>query len=891
MEAPGVIGLRSISLFSGEMNMFNLEKAIREWKRTLFRSQNLEEADVAELESHVRDETARLVKEGLDEETAFLKAIEDPTSAEALEAEYAKLRRLRTDQPSWRPARLLPAFAWNHLKVAFRKMRKQKAYSFINTVGLALGMTCSFLIFFWVQNELGYNRFHEKADQLFRVNKKYQIGSETQYNSSTPFPLAPSIRENFAEVIDATRFQRIRALVSFGDHEDNVFYERRVCVVDPSFFKVFTFPSVKGDPAASLSEPDSIVLTESVAAKYFGMEDPIDKTLILDHDKSFVVKGVVEDFPQDSDLRFDLFLPISRMIDPESMQDWGSHYAMTFVRLQDGTVLAELERKLSGLIQEQLPKEKISLALQPLGDIHLYSADGSEEGMKFIRIFSIVAVFILIIACINYINLSTARSEKRAREVGLRKVVGARRMQIAWQFFAESVLFTLIAFGTALILIQMLEGVFHDLTGKAPVLADLELGFIGVLLLITGFTGLAAGVYPAIVLSSFKPVRALRDGLDRPKRKASFRKTLVVVQVSLSIMLLIGMGVIEKQLRYIRTRDLGFDKDNVLFMRMAGGLQRNYEAFRNELLQNPDVAAVARTFQLPGEMSAIVRGIRWEGMEAGESVAFGFIPVDYDMLDLLDIEIVQGRKFSREFPADDSNYILNERAVEAMGLKDPIGKPFSLSEDFPGTIVGVVKDFHSMPLNYGFEPVVLLVDPEFYTFVLVKIRPGDRGSAISGVKAAWKKFAPGFPFEYHFLDKRFELYYGPEILAGKLFRYFVLIAIFISCLGLLGLSAFVAEQKTKEIGIRKALGASVPRVVLLLTKQFLLWVLLANIIAWPVAYIAMRNWLDNYPFRTSLGLPLFLLSTAAALLITMFTVSFQAVRAARANPADSLRYE
>jgi putative ABC transport system permease protein len=873
------------------MNMFNLEKAIREWKKTLFRSQNLEEADVAELESHVRDEIARLVKEGLGEEAAFRKAIEDPESAESLEAEYAKVRHLRIDRPAWHPARLLPAFAWSHLKIAVRKMRKQKAYSFINTVGLALGMTCSFLIFFWLQDELGYNRFHEKADQLFRVNKKYQIGSETQYNSSTPFPLAPAVRQNFAEIIDATRFQRIRALVSFGNQEDNVFYERRVYVVDPSFFKVFTFPSVKGDPAAALAEPDSIVLTESVANKYFGMEDPISKTLTLDHDKDFVVRGVVEDIPSNSDFRFELFVPTSRMIDPESLESWGNHYAMTFVRLQDGSVPAEVEQKLSKLIQEQLPQEQISLALQPLGDIHLYSEDGSEEGMKFVRAFSIVAVFILVIACINYINLSTARSEKRAKEVGLRKVVGARRMQIAWQFFAESVLFTLIALGIALLLIQMLEGVFHDLTGKTLVLADFELSFIVGLLLIAGITGLAAGVYPAIVLSSFKPVRALRDSLDRPKGKASFRKTLVVIQVSLSIMLLIGMGVIEKQLRYIRARDLGFDKDNVLFMRMTGGLQKNYEAFRLELLQNPDVAAVARSFQIPGEMSAIFRGLRWEGMEAGESVAFGFIPVDYDTLDLLDMEIVQGRKFSREFPADGSNFMLNERAVQVMGLEDPIGKPFSLGENSTGTIVGVVKNFHSMPLNYGIEPVVLLLDPQYYSLALVKIRPGDRRSAISGIEAAWEKFAPGFPFEYHFLDERFELYYGSEILAGKLFRYFVLIAIFISCLGLLGLSAFVAEQKTKEIGIRKALGASVPRVVLLLTKQFLLWVLLANLIAWPIAYVAMRHWLDNYPFRTSLGLPLFLLAAAAALVITILTVSFQAVKAARANPVDSLRYE
>ncbi|MGD8540570.1 MAG: ABC transporter permease, partial [Candidatus Aminicenantes bacterium] len=684
--------------------MFDLEKAIREWKKTLFRSENIEEADVAELESHVRDEIARSVREGLDEETAFRKAVEDPASADALEAEYGKVRRLSIDRPAWHPARLLPSFAWNHLKIALRKMRKQKAYSFINTIGLALGMTCSFLIFFWVHDEIGYNRFHEKADRIFRVNKTYQIGSETEYNSSTPFPLARAIQDSFAEVIDATRFHRIRALISFKGEkgkEDNVFYERRVYAGDPSFFRIFTFPFAKGDPTTALAEPDSVVVTESIAAKYFGTEDPIGRTLTFDQDKDFIIKGVIEDIPSNSDFYFDLFVPTSRINGPEVLEDWGTHFAVTFVLLQDGSAATEVEKKLSGLIQERLPEEKISLALQPLGNIHLYSADGSEEGMKFVRGFSIIAAFILIIACINYINLSTARSEKRAKEVGLRKVVGARRVQIAWQFFAESVLFTLIALGVALFFIQMLEGVFHDLTGKTLVLVDLELGLIVGLLLITGFTGLASGIYPAFVLSSFKPVRAMREGVGRSGKKASFRKTLVVVQVSLSIMLLIGMGVIEQQLRYIRARDLGFDKDNVLYMRMAGGLEKNYEAFRNELLQNPDVTAVARTFQLPGEMSAIVRGLRWEGMEPGESVAFGAIPVDYDTLDLLDLEIVQGRRFSREFPADESNYILNERAVEVMGLEDPVGKPFSLGDDSAGTIVGVVKDFHSMPLNFG----------------------------------------------------------------------------------------------------------------------------------------------------------------------------------------------
>jgi ABC-type antimicrobial peptide transport system permease subunit len=615
------------------------------------------------------------------------------------------------------------------------------------------------------------------------------------------------------------------------------------------------------------------------------------KTLTYDQDKDFVVRGVIADIPSNSDLRFDLFIPISRIFDPELLENWKDHYATTFIHLQEGALPGEVEKELSGIIQGRLQDEQISLALQPLKNIHLYSADGSEEGMKFIRIFSIIAIFILLIACINYINLSTAFSEKRAKEVGLRKVVGARRIEIAWQFFAESILFTLTAFGVALILIQLLEGVFYDLTGKTLDLVNLEPSFILGLVFIVCLTGLAAGVYPAIVLSSFRPVRALRESLNRSQGKSSLRKTLVVVQVALSIILLIGMSVIEKQVRYFRGRDLGFNKENVLFMRIPDSLSKNYDAFRQELIQNPDVTAVARTFQLPGEMSAIIRGLRWDGMEPGETAAFGYIPVDYDTLDLLEMEVVQGRKFSREFPGDDSSFMINEKAVEVMGLKDPIGKTFSINEDWKGTIIGVVKNFNSMPLNFGIEPVVLLVDSDYYTMAFIKVRPEGGSRVLSGIEAAWKKFAPGFPFEYHFLDERFEFYYGSEILTGKISRYFVLIAIIISCLGLLGLSAFMAEQKTKEIGIRKALGASVPQIILLLTKQFFFWVILANVIAWPIAYFAMRNWLDNYPFRTNLGLSLFISAGAAALLITMLTVSFQAVRAARANPVDSLRYE
>ncbi len=868
--------------------MFDLEEAVLNWKKNLLRNRNMEESDVAELESHLRDETAKLVSEGLDEETAFRRSAEDPSSAAALDTEYGKVRGLKVGHSSWHPARLMSPFAWSHMKIALRKMRNQKAYSFINIVGLAFGMACSILIFFWVRDELSYNRFYENAGRVFRVNKTYRIGTKTDFNSSTPWPLAAAAREGFSEVQDATGFTTIPALIRF---EDKVFNERRVCAAGPSFFRIFTFPFVKGDRDSALAKPDSIVVTESVAAKYFGGEEPLGKALTLDQSKDFIVSGVVRDIPPNSDIRYDLFVPVSGMVPKEDQEDWGSHMPETFVVLQPGADREAAEKKLSALIQGRLPEEKIALVLQPLGDLHLYSVDGSEAGMRFVRIFSVIAAFILAIACINSINLSTARSEKRAKEVGLRKVVGARRAQIAQQFFGESVFFTLVAFAVALMIVHSLRGIFHDLTGKTLDLARFEPGFLAGLLLIAVLTGLASGVYPALVLSSFRPVRAFRDAADRRGRKASFRKTLVVVQVALVIMLLIGTAAIDSQLRFIRTRDLGYDAENVLFARMPAGLRENYDAFRNELLRAPSVVAVARSLQLPGEMSAIWRGIRWEGMAAGDSVAFAYIPVDYDTLDLLGMTIVQGRNFSREFPADEKNFVFNEKAVEVTGLKDPVGKTFSLSESTTGTIVGVVKDFHSLPLNYGIEPAVLLLDPDRYRLVLIKVRAGNIQAAAARIESVWKSFAPDFPFEYRHLDERFGLIYGPEIRAEKIFRSFALVAVFLSCLGLLGLSSFTADQKTKEVGIRRTLGASVPGVVALLTRQFLLWVLLANVIAWPVAYFATRSWLDNYAFRTRLGLPLFLFSAAAALAIALLTVSFQAVKAALAKPVDSLRYE
>ncbi len=855
--------------------MFELEKEIPKWVRQLGRSRNLEEADVAELESHVRDEIAQFIKDGMTEEAAFRKATEDPGEAKALEAEYAKIRPMSS-------------LGWSYLKIALRKMRKQKAYSFIHIVGLAFGLACSFLILFWVRDELGFNMFHQNAARLYSVNKAYQIGTKTEFNPATPLPLARAVRENFPEMEDATGFYRRTGLFKSGD---KAFFERRACVVDTSFFRMFTFPFVQGDPSTALAQPGSVVVTESVAVKYFGGEPALGKALTFNQTTELLITGVIKDIPSNSDLRYDIFMAAPGMVDPDAADNWTNHYLSTFVLLRKNADLAAAEAKLSAMIQGRLPEEKIGLKLQPLSKLHLYAVDGREEGMKYVTFFSVIAAFILIIACINSVNLSTARSEKRAKEVGLRKVVGANRAQLARQFFGESALFTLIALAAAFVLIQLLRGPFNSVAGKTLKWADFSPGVVLGLILITVVAALASGLYPALVLSSFAPAKAFRPGFLRRGRKASLRKTLVVVQFALSIMLLIGTGVIFKQLRYMQKTSLGFDQDDVLSLRINDKIRDNYEAFRTELMRNPEVVGIARTSELPMEIWSITRGVRWEGKETPEGAAFGFAAVDHDWLDLMKIELAAGRNFSREFPADENNTIFNETAVKIMGMRDPLGKPFSRDENSKGTIIGVVKDFHSLPLTYAIEPLMIVMKPDFYRLVLVKVRPGGRRAALDRIEASWKTFAPGFPFEYSFLDERFGLNYAPEVRAGKVFGYFAIIAIFISCLGLLGLASFTAEQKTKEIGIRKALGASTPGIVALLTSQFLKWAVLANIIAWPAATLAMLGWLNKFAYRTPVGILVYLVSAAIALAVALLTVIYQAIKAALANPVDSLRYE
>jgi len=777
----------------------------------------------------------------------------------------------------------------NYLKIAVRNIFNNKTISLINITGLAIGIACCILLLLWVKDELSFENFHVNADNIYSINKKYQMGAEVSYNPSTPFPLANAAKINFAQVIDATKIYRRQVLLKY---EDKVFTERRVGYTDSSFFNIFSFQFLKGTKNNVFSNPYSIVITENIQQKYFAGTDPIGKILTIDNRREYTVTGIIKNIPANSDLRFDMLVSISKETSQQNENDWGSHWLRTFVLLNENSEKEEMEAALSRLIKERLPEEKISLVLQSFKDIHLYAANDEPQGMKYIYFFSVIAFFILAIACINYINLSTARSVKRFRESGIYKVMGANRFHISGQFLIESILYIFISLIVAAILTELARPVFNEITGKNLLIDFSNLKVIFLLSFFAIIAGIVSGLYPAIILSSSQPASVLK-GLNskKGKGKKNFRKVLVVLQFSLSIFLIIGTFIIYSQLKYIQNKEMGYNKDNIMYLSLNSDIRENYDALKNELLQYPEILTVTKTSELPTEINSIVRGITWEGKETDEGSAFGFASVDYDYFKTMNMEIVQGRSFSKKFAADSTNYIFNEKAIAIMGMESPIGKSFSLDEDDPGIIVGVVKDFHSLPLTYEIEPMVFLLLPDYQRYLLVKIQSANVSLAVDKLNVAWAKFSSAYPFEYNFLDEEFGILYRDEITMGKIFGYFVILAVFISCLGLLGLSSFTAEQRTKEIGLRKVLGATETNIIFVLTKEFTKWVLYANIIAWPLAWFAMDSWLQNFAYRTEMNWWVFLFSGGIALVIAVLTVSSQAIKAALANPIESLRYE
>jgi ABC-type antimicrobial peptide transport system permease subunit len=789
---------------------------------------------------------------------------------------------------------------WNYLKVTWRNIKRYKGYSSINIIGLAVGLACCILILLWVQDELSYDRFHAQADDLYRAVTEYQKTEPVTHYWPVCAPLAPALKEDYPEILRATRFTRLRRgqLVKYGDKS---LLETQICLTDPDFFKMFTFPLVQGDSGSVLSDPNSLVLTEEIAIKYFGSENPLGKTLNINNEYDFTVTGVMKNVPHNSHFKFDFLVPFIRIEDFE--QDWAvldnwtlSGFASYFL-LQKNTSLEELNHKIKDYLVKHGAESKDLLYLQPLKDIHLYSSHiqfgiEGQGNIKYVYIFSVVAFFILIIACINFMNLATARASNRAKEVGLRKVVGARRPQLIGQFFCESVLMASLSLILAVVLVELFLPAFRNLSGK-----PLESGSssnINILLAVvvmTLITGFLSGTYPALFLSSLRPVKVLKGKLKTEGRGYIFRKILVVSQFSLSILLIICTVLVSNQVDYMRNRKLGLDKEQVVYIPIRSELVEKYDPLKIELLKNTGIRNVAASSNIPSYGVILTLDyITWEGKDPENTTVLHATSAGYDFIETLNMEMIEGRSFSKEYPTDENAVVINETARNKIGMEDPVGKRLMLNEtELP--IIGIVKDYHFKSLHSEIEPLLLINAPSLYRYILIKLDSGDIPSTLANTESTWKTFFPDTPFEYHFLDEAYDKLYRTEQRMGTLFNYFTGLAIFISCLGLFGLASFMAEKRTKEIGIRKVLGASVSGVVILLNKEFIKWVLIANVIAWPVAYYAMSQWLQGFAYRTNMGVWNFTLAALAAFAIAVATVSFQSIKAATANPADSLRYE
>jgi putative ABC transport system permease protein len=774
---------------------------------------------------------------------------------------------------------------FNYLKIAVRNLQKNTVYAIINVAGLTVGLSAFILIALWVQEELSYDRFHEKADRVYRVvENQYYSNSEVFPVAVTPAPLSADLKTNFPEVENTFRVQQARFLF---DHGGKKIAEPGL-MADPAIVDILSFPLVKGDAKTALSDFSSIVLAEKLAKKYFPGEEPLGKTLHINND-DFKVTAVIADVPENSHLQFDFLVSFEliKKFGWNQLDDWDSNSYQTYVLLREHASPEDVNTKIRYEIKKNVKDSRTELYLQPLTRIHLHSkftADiGGHGDIQYVYIFSAVALFILVIACINFMNLSTARSVKRAREVGMRKVIGAYRMQLVGQFLAESILLSFIALTLAVVACQLLLPVFNEIAGKQLALSLRSSQIWMFLIAISLVTGLIAGSYPALYLSSFKPVNVLKGTFKTGKGAVSFRQALVVIQFTLSIVLITGTILIYDQLSFIQDKRLGFEKENVISF---WGILSRYQSFKNELLTHPEIASITTT---SGDLTYVGNSSNrhdWEGKDPDHQVLIHQLSIDYDFIKSFKIDLAAGRDFSRDIASDSGAYILNEEAIRQMGLENPVGKRFN-----KGTIIGVVKDFHFKSVRDKIEPLVMFIWLDQYAKVYIRLAPDKVQQGLAVVEKAYAKFNPDKPFEYSFLDEDFDEQYRSEQRTGIIFNYFAFIAIFISCLGLFGLVMFATEQRTKEIGIRKVLGASLQNVILLISTDFIKLVLIANVIAIPLAWYSMNQWLDSFAYHVDLRWTTFLIASVSSILIAWLTMSYQSLKAASANPVESLRSE
>ncbi|AHM62863.1 hypothetical protein D770_23090 [Flammeovirgaceae bacterium 311] len=796
----------------------------------------------------------------------------------------------------------------NYLKIALRNIKRHKGYTLLNVAGLAIGMAACLLIAFFIKNELSYDNYHQDVDRLYRVAIDIQASADNRVFAQTSGTLAPALKKDFSEVEAATRlWKQDNRLVKYG--EEKAFYEDNFYLTDPEIFNVFTIPLISGNAQTALNRPATLLIAEETARKFFGAEDPIGKTLKIG-ERDYEVSGVMKSLPEKSHLKFNLVTSVTTLEQeewyPDLMDNWFTTMFYTYIKVKERVEISAFEKKVATIANayegERLKEFGYTFRyfLQPVQDIHLhsnlrYEAEAPGNPIN-IYIFTVVAMLILLIASLNYVNLTTAQSANRAKEVGVRKVIGAAKSSLFVQFVFETIILTAIALLLALLIVLVSRPLFEAISGQTISLQQIfSFEFVAGLLGLTLILGIAAAVYPALFLSSYQPVKVLKGSLGMGSRGASLRKVLVVCQFSISLMLIVGTMMVYRQLNFMKDQQLGFEKEQMLVLPVRGAsIEDNYQQIKNEFQSHSSIISATSSAFIPGEEMANF-STSLLGVADDKSQSMFYLFVDADFLKTYGIEMVAGRSLDGEIQSDaESGFLVNEKAVAAFGWANPeeaIGQKMSAGFGREGEIIGVYKDFHYRSLQAPIEPLVMAILPSQFSYISLKMKTSDIGSTMAFVEQKWKELYPQNPYEYAFLDEEFNKQYEADEKIGQTFMAFTGIAIFIACLGLFGLATFIAQQRTKEIGVRKVLGASVTSIVALLSKDFVKLILISFVIATPLSYLLISKWLENFASRISIGWTTFAIAGVTILLIALLTVSFQSLKAALANPVKNLRSE
>ena len=788
----------------------------------------------------------------------------------------------------------------NFFRITVRNISRQLGFTFINVIGLAIGLAASLLILLWVQDEFSFDKFNLNGESIYRVEEDQFYSGERYHVTVTPVPSGPVWKEKIPEIEEQVRINPWLPRILFK-YDDKVFFESSVAATDSGLLKIFTFPLSMGDPATALNSPHSIILTQKLATKYFGNINPVGKTLTLENQAQFTVTGVFKNIPANSMFAFSAVIPYSYLKEIGAAdRSWGNNSIFTFIRLKNGADLKSVNKKLTDIVVENNPQTTTKFSLFPLLDIHLHGQFGFKESngpVIVVTIFTLIAIFILLIAGINFINLSTAKAAGRAKEIGIKKVAGADQLSIIVQFLLESLLLVAVAMILAVFLVGLSLSLFNTVSGKSFVVSDLLHGrFIMNSIFVGLAAGLISGIYPAFYLSSFKPVIVLKGETVSGKGNGMLRRVLVVVQFTLSILIAISAIFMYRQLKFLQNKELGYDKENLVCIPMPDNMKPKYYSLKQELEKETLIQGVTASMWNPTMMGSNSGGASWDGKDPEKHVLIGTNGIDYDYLKTLNMKLVSGRDFSKDFKGDMAhdtvgNFLVNEEVVKLMGIGDPVGKNFRFM-GLNGTIVGVLKNFHFKGADQAIEPMAFALAPiNYLRCILVRLTPGNIPESLKALEKNWKTVVPDYPLDYTFVDQDYDRLFRAQIRITGLLKYFTILAIIIACLGLYGLSSYSTERRTNEIGIRKVMGANSITVMFTLAREFLLPVLISIVIALPLGWIIVRNLLKQFAYRIDLSLLVFAGIAAGAILIAMLTVSFQAYRATGINPAEALKVE